>query len=475
MDARRGGLLYLTATLLCLSIPVQVSAEHDWTEQIAAFKPLVVNIETSREIVFSTENQGTAHGTGFVVDAERGIVATNAHVIGTSPSYVKIYFHDGSFTEAKALYYDPTHDFGFYRIDPKALRFELRAVSLGAWRDLALGEELLLIGNNDREEYSIKFGTVAKLNVNKGDRHSSYIHTTFDRTGGSSGSPVWNAQSEVVGIHARGTNTSSFELPIEYITDALGRIQQGIPIQRGEIGLDLHLLTIGQAIRHFSLPEPLRDQIVSSSAETPRVIQVETTIRRTTGQALFQPGDIVYRLNGELLRDDLYRFDAILNGHVGRSVALDVYRHGKPLRIEVQVDDMEKEKVRRFVRFAGAVFHDITTSLRRRLDFEADGVYMSYASRGSSFAHLGRRAKNGALSVIVSEMNGLPIRNLDDFYEICTRIAHSQHTYVIRRDAFIFDQSMQPRTVTVNLKYGPLGIFAWNAETLDWDKEAGDG
>ena len=142
---------------------------------------MVVNIETASQIVFETESKGVGFATGFIVDAERGIIATNQHVMGSSPSYVKINFYEGSFTEAKMLYYDPTHDFGFYKIDPATVQFPLQAVELGMWKEIALGDELLLIGNNDKEEYSIKFGTVANLNVNKGDRHSSYIHTTFDR------------------------------------------------------------------------------------------------------------------------------------------------------------------------------------------------------------------------------------------------------------------------------------------------------
>ena len=145
----------------------------------------VVNVETSSEVVFETEAKGTNFATGFVVDAERGIIATNRHVTGSSPSYVKINFHDGSFTEARILYYDPTHDFGFYQINPEEVDFELQAVELGEWDALSLGDELLLIGNNEKEEYTIKFGRITNLNVNKGDRHSSYIHTTFDRTGGS--------------------------------------------------------------------------------------------------------------------------------------------------------------------------------------------------------------------------------------------------------------------------------------------------
>ena len=58
-------------------IATESTAEHNWTEQIAAFKPMVVNAETSSEIVFETEAKGTSFATGFIVDAERGIIVTN--------------------------------------------------------------------------------------------------------------------------------------------------------------------------------------------------------------------------------------------------------------------------------------------------------------------------------------------------------------------------------------------------------------
>ena len=291
-------LFYLSLLIL---ITTHANAAHNWTEQIASFKPMVVNIETASEVVFETETKGTSFATGFVVDAERGIIATNRHVTGSSPSYVKINFHDGSFTEANILYYDPTHDFGFYKIDPSEVDFELQSVVLGKWDTLSLGDDLLLIGNNEKEEYSIKFGTIANLNVNKGDRHSSYIHTTFDRTGGSSGSPVWNTAGEVIAIHARGTDTSSFELPIDYLIDALKLIQEETPIHRGEIGVDLELISIGEAIKHFNLPEELRKEIGPSKAGTPKVIQIESILPRTTGENLLLASDIIYRINDELI------------------------------------------------------------------------------------------------------------------------------------------------------------------------------
>ncbi len=456
--------------LIFTLITVTANAEHNWTEQIASFKPMVVNIETASEVVFETESKGTSFATGFVVDAERGIIATNRHVTGSSPAYIKINFHDGSFTEAKILYYDPTHDFGFYKIDSAEVDFELQSVTLGKWDKLSLGDELLLIGNNEKEEYSIKTGRIANLNVNKGDRHSSYIHTTFDRTGGSSGSPVWNTAGEVIAIHARGTDTSSFELPIDYLIDALKLIQNKMPIERGEIGVDLELISIGEAIKHFNFPEALRKEIGPSKAGTPKVIQVESMVPRTTGETILRASDIIYRINDKLIRDDLYTFDAILNQYVGKEVTLDVYRNGENLSLKVPVENLEKKKVQRFVRFGGAVFHDITPQLRRLLYLEADGVYMPHAAAGSSFSRVGVQERNGNSKVVILDVNGKQIRNLDDFIEACQTITDGQHTYVVVRDFNLFDSSPTPRSLTVNLKFGPLQQFKWDSEALDWEE-----
>ena len=445
-------------------------AEHNWNKQIKDFKPMVVNIETSSEIVFETEAKGTSFATGFIIDAKRGIIATNRHVTGSSPSYVKINFYDGSFTEARVLYYNPTHDFGFYQIYPEEVPFALQAVQLGSWKALALGDELLLIGNNEKEEYSIKFGTVANLNVDKGDRHSSYIHTTFDRTGGSSGSPVWNTKGEVVAIHARGTDTSSFELPIEYLIDALKQIQNNSKIQHGEIGVDLELISIGEAIKHFKLPEASRLEIGPSEASTPKVMQIASIIPRTTGNKLLRASDIIYRINGQLIRDDLYSFDFILNQQVDNSISLEVYRNGENIVVDVPVENLEQRKISRFARFSGSIFHDITPKLRRLLYFEANGVYLPQADAGSSFSMLGQRERNGNSKVVIQEINGHQIADLDSFIQACQEIPNGAHTYVVIRDFNLFDSSPTPKSLTINLKFGPLQVFEWHQNLLDWEQ-----
>ena len=455
--------------------PRAARAAYDWTEDIARYKPSVVNIERSAEVVFEAERQGTTYATGFIIDADAGIIATNRHVTGTSPSIVKVNFYDGSFTEAQVLYYDPEQDFGFYQIDTEDVDFELQAVTLGSWGELAVGEELLLIGNNEKEEYSIKNGSVTNLNVDKGTRYGSYIHSTFDRTGGSSGSPVWNTRGEVVAIHASGTDTSSYELPIDYLFPALEALTSGQTVRRGDIGVDLALVSIGEAIRHYGLPPEKAAEIgPSKTGGTPHVMQVEGAIPTTPAETVLRPGDIVYRANGEILRDDLYQFDRILADSVGGSVDLEIFRNGDATNVTVPVFDLESRKIRRFARFGGGIFHDVSINLRHQVHMEAEGVFMPFSVAGSTFSKAGYRPRQNNSKVLIIEVNGVPVRNLADFVAAAATIESGKHSYVVARDFNLFDSSPKPRSLSFNLQYGPLEVFQWNPETLEWDKEGED-
>lgn len=141
------------------------------------------------------------------------------------------------------------------------------------------------------------------------------------------------------------------------------------------------------------------------------------------------------------------------------------------MTVKVPVEDLELKKVRRFIRFAGSVFHDITPKLRRLLHFEGNGVYLPHADAGSSFARVGARDRgSGNSKVVILEINGRQIKHLDDFIDACMAISAGQHTYMVIRDFNLFDSSPTPKSVTVNPKFGPLQVFEWNEGQLDWEQ-----
>ncbi|MFQ5961284.1 MAG: serine protease, partial [Candidatus Methylomirabilales bacterium] len=186
-------------TLFFLCAHTRVVSANKWADTIQRLKPTVVNLEVTAHVNLGLDRPGKRHGTGFVIDAQHGIIATNRHITSTSPAHIRITFLDGSSTEGKLLYYDYYHDFAFIQFDVSSVTFELQEATLGSSFDLRPQQTVVLIGNNEREEYSVKIGMIVNSKVDKGGRHSATIHTSFDRTGGSSGSPVFTENEEVVG------------------------------------------------------------------------------------------------------------------------------------------------------------------------------------------------------------------------------------------------------------------------------------
>ncbi|KAJ2558403.1 hypothetical protein EV175_000807, partial [Coemansia sp. RSA 1933] len=99
-------------------------------------------------------------GTGFVVDAEQGIIMSNRHIMGSGPAYHKASFFDNQEVFLQPTYYDPIHDFAFFRYDPSELQgFEPKAICM-APEKAHTGLEFRLVGNTGNEKMSVHQATV---------------------------------------------------------------------------------------------------------------------------------------------------------------------------------------------------------------------------------------------------------------------------------------------------------------------------
>lgn len=464
MDKRRT--IFYSSIIFILISPGIISA-NQLADKIERLKSSVVNLEVTSEVNLAFDRAGKWYGTGFIVDAERGIIATNRHVTSRSYPSIKITFIDGSSTEGKVLYYDYYHDFAFVQFDPSAVSATFKEATLGSSFDLKPQQSVFLIGNNEREEYSVKIGMVVNSRVNKGGRHSLTIHTSFDRTGGSSGSPVFTEQEKVVGIHFSGTNTSSFELPIEYILDSLAAIRKGKIPQRGDIGLQLDYVNLDDTIKHVGISDHYRKVYKRRFPDASKLIHVRSVIPRSAAENLIKPGDIIWSVGDQLIGDNLYLFDKLVDQRLGQTIKLTILRREGKKVLELPVEDFEKQKTKRFVLFGGGTFQDITTEFRRGANYGGDGVVMSNVRLGSSFAALGwpQDGKTTARGVIIKELNGTGIRNLDDFITTAEAMKDGTHTTIIYQDFFNFNTSPHVVYTSVDLRFNPLRIVKMNGET----------
>ena len=132
---------------------------ESWESVLDRVVPSVVAIRVSATRPFDTGFASDSAATGFVVDAERGLVLTNRHVVQPGPVRADALFLNREKVELRPVYRDPVHDFGFYRFDPSDVRFiepgELPLAPDGA----RVGAEIRVIGNDAGEKLSILAGS----------------------------------------------------------------------------------------------------------------------------------------------------------------------------------------------------------------------------------------------------------------------------------------------------------------------------
>ncbi|KAJ2813586.1 hypothetical protein GGI24_006517, partial [Coemansia furcata] len=97
-------------------------ADIRWDTLQDRLRSSVVSISICHTFHFDHEESYRSNATGFVVDAEQGIILSNRHVMATGPSFHKATFFNDMELFLQPTYYDPIHDFAFFRYDPADLK-----------------------------------------------------------------------------------------------------------------------------------------------------------------------------------------------------------------------------------------------------------------------------------------------------------------------------------------------------------------
>ena len=144
-------------------------------------------------------------GTGFVIDGDLGLIATNLHVIGEGRE-VSVELADGSTHEIVAVHaWDRKLDLAIVRIDPAGL--DLKSLSLGDSDTLEQGQPVVAFGNPRGLKFSVVQGVASALRDHMEDPSGNRVEFGFPMIQlaipiemGNSGGPVVDLQGKVHGV-----------------------------------------------------------------------------------------------------------------------------------------------------------------------------------------------------------------------------------------------------------------------------------
>ncbi len=321
-------------------------------------------------------------GSGVIIDATKGYVLTNHHVIENADD-VQVTLADGRTVKAEFLGSDADTDIALIRIPAD----KLTAIQLADSTQLRVGDFVVAIGNPFGFTQTVTSGIVSAVGRSgiRGLGYQNFIQTDASINPGNSGGALVDLQGRLVGINTasfnpQGSMAGNIGLGLAIPSNlARGVVEQllknnGVVI-RGTLGLETQNLS-AQMAQGLGL-ENARGALVA------RVLPGSAA-----AAAGVQPGDVVVGANGERVdsAEALHNYEGLQP--VGSTVTLDVRRDGKSLQLRAVLKEQARATGGAALdpRLDGATFTDLPESLRQS---GVSGVLISEVKRGS------RAAQNG--------------------------------------------------------------------------------
>ena len=403
-------------SLLLISTIVTAKEEAIWTKTLERISSGVVSIRVDSTRAFDTEWNSSSQATGFVVDAERGIILTNRHVVTPGPVTAEAIFKNKEEVSLVPIYRDPVHDFGFYSYNPNELQF-IDPTELLLLPDAArIGMDIRVIGNDAGEQLSILAGTIARLDrqapmYGRGkynDFNTFYYQAASSTSGGSSGSPVVDIDGNVVALNAGGASSaaSSFFLPLNRVDRALSRIQSQKEVTRG---------TLQAIFKSKPFDELRRLGLTSNSEQLARLknknqtsmLVVDQVIPDSKAYGKIAPGDILIKINNQLITEFI-PLEMILDNNVGKNLLIELERGGKKIIQKILVDDLHLITPDEYFEFGNGILHKLSYQQARHYNLKPSGIYVANPGYLLSKSAIPRGA-------VIIEINGKSISDLNDF------------------------------------------------------------
>jgi serine protease DegQ len=265
--------------------------------------------------------QRQAAGSGVIVDAARGYVMTNAHVVGRAEK-IAVTLKDGRTLNAKLIGADPGTDIAVVQIPAE----NLMALTFGDSGALEVGDYVVAIGNPFGLGQTVTSGIVSALGRSglRIEGYEDFIQTDASINPGNSGGALVDLRGRLIGINTAiiapsGGNVGiGFAVPINMARSVFDQIVQYGKVQRGRVGVQVQDVTpdIAGAI---------------GMKQTAGALVARVEPNSPAAKAGLKQGDVILSLDGAPVRNSADLRNRVGLVRVGEKIDV-VYRRGEEQR-----------------------------------------------------------------------------------------------------------------------------------------------
>ena len=375
------------APMLQKVLPAVVSVHSEQHVQVSPFGNDPIFSRLFPELTQDRINQSL--GSGVIVDAQKGYVLTNHHVIEGADA-VSVTLSDGRTLKADFLGSDPDTDVALMRIPAQ----NLTAIPLGNSGALRVGDFVVAVGNPFGLGQTVTSGIVSAVGRSNlpGAGYQNFIQTDASINPGNSGGALVNLNGELVGINTASFNPRGsmagniglgFAIPADIARNIMAQLiaNKGV-VRRGTLGVETQDVD-ARIAKALGLAD-------ARGAAVTRVFP-----ESAAAAAGLRAGDVIVAANGQRIDDgeSLRNFQGLQSPDA--KVTLDVIRDGKPLQVTTGLRESARDGGSLDARLAGASFGELPETLRRQ---GASGVLVTSVAAGSRAARSGLRSGDVILS-----------------------------------------------------------------------------
>ncbi|WP_340615963.1 serine endoprotease DegQ [Xenorhabdus entomophaga] len=276
-------------------------------------------------------------GSGVIIDANKGYVLTNSHVIENA-NKIRVQLNDGREYSAKLVGRDPQTDIALLELkDAK----NLTAIKFADSDQLRVGDYAVAIGNPFGLGQTVTSGIISALGRSGLNLEGleNFIQTDASINRGNSGGALINLKGELIGINTAiiapgGGNVGiGFAIPSNMARNLSAQLIANGEVKRGILGIKGTEMSadIAKALNIDAQQGAFVSEVMPKSA---------------AAKAGIKPGDVLVSFDGKKINSFAELRAKIGTTVPGKDVKIGLLRKGKPLEVTVTLDNNDGQSTK---------------------------------------------------------------------------------------------------------------------------------